>query len=53
MADFLITEGGDFVVTESNDFIILEDGNDPSGSPFWNALTGLSGMTGGGQIDAQ
>ena len=51
MNDFIITEDGDFLMTEGSDFLIVEDGNPPVGSEFWCAMTGMSGLTGGGEID--
>lgn len=49
--DFLQTEGSDFLITEGSDFIITDQ--DISESPFWCAMTGLSGNSGGGEIDGQ
>ena len=44
------TEDGLDLLTEDNQILVTEADNPPS-NDFWNALTGLSGITGGGKID--
>jgi hypothetical protein len=51
MINFLVAENGDFLTAENGDFIILESGNNPPSGEFWCAMTGMSGLTGGGEID--